>query len=68
MEQDGVPRRMEQCAALLCIRLSSTLNLSLATVRLDVAVYIALLDCVFVVLSVLRLWRVGAGLVYPRPS
>lgn len=55
---------MPRCSA----SLSSTANLSLATVRLEVAVYIALLDCAVVVLSVPRLCRVCAGLVYLRLS
>lgn len=55
---------MLRCSA----SLSSTANLSLATVRLEVAVHIAQLDCAVVVLSVLRLCRVCAGLVYLRLS
>lgn len=42
---------MLRCSA----SLSFTINLSLAVVCLDVAGYIAMLDCGFVVLSVLRL-------------
>lgn len=60
---------MEQCAGLLCVvRVPLIQSIPGQGSHLDVAVYIILLDCAFVVLSLAALLSWCRLLVYQRPG